>query len=111
MITNKTLEIKTLKDLYDNMPIQGLVCDKCKMVIDDHINPGVIVVGNIYTANTPIINLGGLIGDNFPHWCDEGRPPVTANELGTIFKFSLEEIRPNCLHITCLMSMIDIRDK
>lgn len=111
MKLTKEIEIKTWGDLLlaaDAGDLE-LTCDKChELIVNEHGRfPGIILLGNIYAANKDFAhNLGGIVGDNFPHWSDANQPPVEIGDLGKNFKFSWLEIRPNAYHVTCLSEML-----
>ncbi len=81
-------------------------CDKCHQDITSS-NPGIILMGNIYVAEPNFAHtLGGIIGNNFPHWTDKDQPEVTSDTWGKTFKFAFQEIRPNAFHTSCLSEIL-----
>ena len=111
MELRKKVEVYTWGDLLKAADAGDLeiICDKCHepIIVESRRFPGVILIGNIYAANQDFAhNLGGIIGDNFPHWSDEGQSPVAIGDLGKEFKFSWLEIRANAFHVTCLCDML-----
>jgi ribosomal protein S27AE len=106
----KKVEVHTWGDILEAADAGDLeiLCDKCHepIIVKHGRFPGVLVLGNIYAANQDFAhNLGGIIGDNFPHWSDEGQD--TSNiRIGDEFKFSWLEVRVNAFHVTCLCDML-----
>jgi ribosomal protein S27AE len=111
MKLTKKIEAHTWREILAAADIgdSEIICDKCHepILCEKGEFPGVIILGNIYAANKDFAhNLCGIIGNNFPHWSDDGQPEVTVETLGTEFKLSWLEVKANAYHVTCLTELL-----